>query len=175
MYGSVLSGGLGGHIYGAGGWQGGLWSGEVEAASKYPIWEAIRWPSGDQMRHLKTFVMSAGARYQDLIPAVDRIDPNKAGKPASNVGWAYCARTPENNLFLIYFERDCPQAVLSGMSAGARYQGRWFNPRTGRWLKTTPVVLTADSAGKIALPQFLDKSGISNDDWALKLTLTQRK
>ncbi|GAG52563.1 unnamed protein product, partial [marine sediment metagenome] len=51
MYGSVLSGGLGGHIYGAGGWKGGMWSGEVEKESLYPIWKVVRWPSADQLRH----------------------------------------------------------------------------------------------------------------------------
>lgn len=50
MYGSVLSGGLGGHIYGAGGWKGGIWSGEVEAASKSPMWKSFLWPAADQMR-----------------------------------------------------------------------------------------------------------------------------
>ena len=55
MYGSVLSGGLAGHIYGAGGWQGGLWSGEVEAASKYPIWEVLQWPSAGQTAAFENF------------------------------------------------------------------------------------------------------------------------
>ena len=36
IYGSVLSGGLGGQIYGAGGWSGGIWSGEVESAPLIP-------------------------------------------------------------------------------------------------------------------------------------------
>ena len=82
MYGSVLSGGLGGHIYGAGGWKGGLWSGEVEAASEYPIWEVIRWPSADQMRHLKTFLLSEGRRYQELVPSGERVSPSQSAPPS---------------------------------------------------------------------------------------------
>ncbi|MHC4206466.1 MAG: apiosidase-like domain-containing protein, partial [Planctomycetota bacterium] len=55
MYGSVLSGGLGGHIYGAGGWDGGMWGGNVEDAAENHIWDVIKWRSADQMRHLRTF------------------------------------------------------------------------------------------------------------------------
>ena len=65
---------------GAGGWKGGLWSGEVEAALEYPIWEVIRWQSADQMRHLKTLVLSAGRRYQDLVPSLDLVSPNRSGR-----------------------------------------------------------------------------------------------
>jgi hypothetical protein len=170
MYGSVLSGGLGGHIYGAGGWQGGMWSGEVEAASEYPIWEVIQWPSGDQMRHLKAFVLSEGRRYQDLIPTTDSLAPNQSSGPKTNVGWAYAARSAERDLFLLYFERDCPKAVLSGASPEGKYKVQWFNPRTGDWLDTNPRVLAADSAGRIRLPGFPYGGEKSTDDWAMKLT-----
>jgi len=171
MYGSVLSGGLGGHIYGAGGWQGGVWSGEVEAASKYPIWEVIQWPSAGHMRHLKAFILSEGRRYQDLIPAVDLLAPNRSSKPKTNVGWAYCARAPECDLFLLYFERDCRQAVLSGVSPKGRYKAQWFDPRTGDWFEADPGALAADFAGRISLPRFPNGGTKSTDDWAMKLTL----
>ena len=114
MYGSVLSGGLGGHIYGAGGWGGGLWSGEVEAASKYPIWNVARWQSADQFRHLKSFVLSAGRRYQELQPANDSLSPNRSGEPKGFNGWSFAAATAERDLFLLYFEKDCPVATLAG-------------------------------------------------------------
>jgi hypothetical protein len=171
MYGSVLSGGLGGHIYGAGGWQGGLWSGEIEAASKYPIWQVIQWPSADQMRHLKRFVLSEGRRYEDLAPATDLVSPNQSGKPKGNTGWAYCARTPGRDLFLLYFEQDCPQATLSGAQPGGKYQARWFDPRTGEWVGQGGAVLVADAEGKAALPPFPGGAARSADDWGLKLTL----
>ncbi len=168
MYGSVLSGGLGGHIYGAGGWQGGMWSGEVEPASKYPIWKVIQWPSADQMRHLKRFVLSEGAKYQRLVPSTKLLSPNRSGKPKSNVGWAYCAHTGEKDLFLLYFEKDCPQAALSGAAAGAAYAAQWFNPRTGRW-RPVKAPLAADAKGKIALPKFPGGKDRSANDWAMKL------
>jgi hypothetical protein len=171
MYGSVLSGGLGGHIYGAGGWQGGMWSGEVEAASAYPIWEVVQWPSADQMRYLKTFVLSEGRRYQDLAPAVELVSPNKSSGPKTNVGWAYCSRTAQRDLFLLYFEKDCPRAAVSGAAPEARYRAQWFNPRTGDWLDAGPGVLATDATGRIELPLFPGDSAKSADDWGLKLKL----
>ncbi len=171
MYGSVLSGGLGGHIYGAGGWKGGLWSGEVEAASEYPIWEVIQWPSADQMRHLKTFVLSEGPRYQDLVPSVERVSPSRSGETRSLDGWAYCAATASRDLILLYFEQDCPRATVSGLPAGREYQVHWFDPRTGRWrdVAASSKTITAATDGTIRLPPFPGGKTKSDTDWALKL------
>jgi hypothetical protein len=171
MYGSVLSGGLGGHVYGAGGWNGGVWSGEVEEASKAPMWKVFQWPSADQMRHLKTFILSEGRRYQDLAPCTDRISPNQSAGPKGIAGWAYGAATPEQDLLLLYFEKGCPQAAVLGTKASATYTARWFNPRTGKWIGGD-VALVADASGRIALPLCPDQTSISNMDWALKLTLS---
>jgi len=170
MYGSVLSGGLGGHIYGAGGWDGGMWSGEVEEASKFPIWEVIQWRSADQMQHLKAFVLSEGARYRELIPCTDLLSPNRSGKPDGLVGWAYCARAAERDLLLLYFEEGCPQATLDGALPGAAYRAQWFDPRSGDWADGGTV--TADREGSIRLPVFPGGEATSSTDWALKLTLT---
>jgi hypothetical protein len=169
MYGSVLSGGIGGHIYGGGGWNGGLWSGEVEDASPTPIWEVIKWRSADQMRHLRTFVLSEGNKYQQLVPKVELLNPSRAGKEKSCIGWAYCARTSEEDLFLLYFEKDCPKASLDGALPNSKYKALWFNTRTGDWINAG--MLSADSQGRIRLPNFPDKSAKSKIDWALKLTL----
>jgi hypothetical protein len=170
-YGSVLSGGLGGHIYGAGNPEGGLWSGEVEAASKNPIWKVIQWPSADQMRHLKTFVLSEGTRYQQLEPEVDLVAPNQSGGPRTFTGWAYCARTVKQDLFLCYFEKDCAPATLSGALPGGEYGVRWFNPRTGDWLDAASGRLTANATGRIVLPGFPESKANAENDWALKLVL----
>ncbi len=170
MYGSVLSGGLGGHIYGAGGWNGGIWSGEVEEASKSPMWKAFQWPSGDQMRHLKAFVLSEGRRYQDLVPCTDRISPNQSGGRKETTGWAYGAATGDQSLFLLYFERDCPQAVVTGAKPNARYVVRWFNPRNGDWV-AGETSLAADGSGRMALTPFPGGGAKSDADWAVKLTL----
>ena len=171
MYGSVLSGGLGGHIYGAGGWDGGMWGGNVEDAAENHVWDVLKWPSADQMRHLKTFVLSEGRKYQDLVPGVDLLSPNKSGKPDSCVGWAYCARTASKDFFLLYFEKDCPRATLSGALPDGEYTARWFNPQAGDWLDAGTGVLAADRAGEIALLHFPSKLAKSDADWGLKLTL----
>ena len=169
MYGSVLSGGLGGHIYGGGGWQGGLWSGEVEDASNYPIWEVIKWESADQMRHLKSFVLSEGDRYQQLVPNADLLQPSRTGKEKSCLGWAYCARTAGKDLFLLYFEKDCPAAKLSGVLSKRKYTATWFNPRSGKWLDAG--LLDAGANGQIILPNFPKDKNKSETDWGLKLAL----
>jgi hypothetical protein len=169
MYGSVLSGGLGGHIYGAGGWKGGLWSGEVEAASAYPIWEVIQWRSADQMRHLKTFMMSEGRKYQDLVPSVERLSPNRSGPPKSLSGWAYCACTEDCDLILLYFEKDCSQAQMDGLPADRVYEAIWFDPRSGRWLDAKTTLLSIDRNGRLKLPPFPSGKTKSETDWALKL------
>jgi len=172
MYGSVLSGGLAGHIHGAQG----LWAGEVEDAAENKIWDGIQWPAGAQMQHLSTFVMSQGAKYQELVPASELVSPNKSGKDDGFVGWAYCARTGDKEFFLLYFERDCPKATVSGAIPSRRYCARWFNPRTGEWswvasAGTTTGTLRSDESGRIVLPDYPDNSTISQSDWALNLVV----
>jgi hypothetical protein len=174
MYGSVLSGGLGGHIYGAGkeGTKGGaMWGGNVEPAAKNKIWDGIKWPSGAQLQYLRDFVLSEGRKYQHLVPKVNLLLPNKSGKKNDWLQWAYCARTPEKDLFLLYFEKDCNRATLSGALPDAEYKASWFNPRTGQW--TEAGTLTADSAGKIVLPSFPGNLEKTDTDWGLKLTLVK--
>ena len=169
MYGSVLSGGLGGHIYGAGGWDGGMWGGNVEEAAENHIWDVIKWRSADQMRHLQTFILSEGGRYRDLVPSGNLIKPNRSGKAKSCIGWSYCARTKDKDLFVLYFEKDCPKANLSGAILRGKYEAGWFNPRTGIWRDAG--ILSANSAGVIDLPSFPGNLTRSINDWAMKLTL----
>ncbi|MBC7237616.1 MAG: DUF4038 domain-containing protein [Chloroflexi bacterium] len=160
MYGSFLSGGFAGHIYGAVG----LWGGDVEEAAPYKTWEALRFESGAQMAHLRTFVFCEGRRYQELIPDADWVYPNKTGGPEGNRGWAYCARTPEKDLYLLYFEADCPRGTVRSALLNRRYAATWFDPRTGAWLDAG--VLEADNVGRIALP-----APPTTEDWALRLKL----
>ena len=169
MYGSVLSGGLGGHIYGAGGWGGGMWGGNVEDAADNHIWDVIKWQSADQMQHLRTFILSEGSRYQELVPSANLLSPNRSGKANSCIGWAYCARTAKQDFFLLYFEKDCPQATLSGALSNGKYKARWCNPRTGDWMNAG--ILIANSSGRISLPNFPGNTAKSRTDWGLKLTL----
>ena len=169
MYGSVLSGGLGGHIYGAGGWDGGMWGGNVEPEAKTHIWEVVRWESADQMRHLARFILSEGRKYQDLVPNNELLDPHRSGPERDFVGWACAARTDDKHLFMLYFEMACPRATLSGALPNAAYNATWFNPRTGQWQPAQ--TLTANPKAQINLPPFPEATEKSEVDSALKLTL----
>src|ERR1035438_3911208 len=64
IYGSFLSGGLAGHIYGSEA----IWGADVQPAAPVKMWDGFQWNSASQMKHLKTFAFSIGKRYQDLIP-----------------------------------------------------------------------------------------------------------
>jgi hypothetical protein len=131
----------------------------------------MKWPSGDQMRHMATFVLSEGQKYQRLVPSRQLVEPNESGEPEGYTGWAYCARTAKKNLFLLYFEKDCPRAVLSGTVPRGKYKANWFDTRRGKWIDAG--VLRADASGDIALSGFPDSSDVSRTDWALKLKLTE--
>ena len=133
------------------------------------MWQVFQWPSGDQMRHLKIFILSEGRRYQDLVPFTDHISTNQSAGPKAATGWAFGAATPERDLLLFYFEKDCPQTVVSGAKASARYSARYFNPRHGQW-NGAAVAIVADASGHITLPPFPNQLTKSDDDWALKLT-----
>jgi len=175
MYGSVLSGGFGGHIYGAGkeGEEGGaMWGGNVEAAARFKVWDGIQWASGDQLRHLKTFIMSEGRRYRELIPMVNNLTPHKSSKDNDWIGWAYCAGTADKKLYLLYFEKDCKQAELSGLLPEKSYTTNWFNPVNGQWLEEKSIQLNSDTYGKVKLPLFPDGLEVSTTDWGAKLILS---
>jgi len=164
MYGSLLSGGFAGHIYGANY----LWGGDIEEASPLTMWDVLAWPSAGQMQYLRDFVLSEGARYRDLVPNAELIVPNKTSKTTGNEGWAYCARTAERDLFMLYCEVGAAQPRLRGAGVGASYAAQWFDPRTGTW--TDAGTLMADQWGRIDLPALP-----SSDDWAMKLVLVERE
>ena len=105
MYGSFLSGGLAGHVYGAEG----IWGGDIEPAAPIHMWEAFQWKSGAEMQYLKTFAFSIGKRYQELVPLADLVSPNKNADILSYEGWAYCARTPDKIYFLLILKKDVPR------------------------------------------------------------------
>lgn len=170
IYGSVLSGGLGGHIYGAGGWKGGIWSGEVEEESLDPIWKAIQWESAAHMPYCRDFILSEGDVYQSLMPATESLLPNRSGDPKSNESWAFCAKTSDNHLVFCYFEKSCPQAILMNLLPDIEYTGFWFDPRQGQWLPHS-FEITTDTNGEVLLPLFPDGWKSANVDWALKLKI----
>jgi hypothetical protein len=160
MYGSFLSGGLAGHVYGAEG----IWGADVEAAAPVKMWDAFQWLSGAQMRHLRTFAFSLGDRYRELEPDADLVSPNKDHVLRSYEGWAYAARTPDKNLFLVYFERGCPRSQVRGAKLDGVYRAQWFDPRNGTWVNAADGTVRANKIGIIELPD-----PPADNDWGLKL------
>lgn len=161
MYGSFLSGGLAGHVYGAEG----IWGADIEAAAPVKMWDAFRWNSAAQMRHLRTFAFSIGKRYQDLIPDENLAVPNKTHVTKGYEGWAYAARTPDREHLLAYFEKGCPRSLLRGVRVMSVYRAQWFDPREGSWRDAGDGTLRSNNIGEITLPDFP-----SNLDWGLKLS-----
>ena len=120
---------------------------------------------GSQMQHLRTFALSIGKRYQELVPIADLISPNKTPDIRSYEGWAYCARTPDKNIFLAYFEKGCPRSQVRGAKLNSMYRAEWFDPRKGTWQDVGGAgTLRSSVIGIIMLPDFP-----GDTDWGLRL------
>jgi hypothetical protein len=94
MYGSVLSGGLAGHVYGTGAYDV-TTTGEPAGWRPY-IWEALRYRSGAEMQHLGRFLLSEGGRHQQLELASADLRPRAAGDSMEDGldGWGFMMRRP---------------------------------------------------------------------------------
>jgi hypothetical protein len=132
------------------------------------MWEGFQWKSGAQMQHLRTFALSQGSRYRDLIPEPDIVTPSRSGPARGYTGWAFAARTAEKDFILAYFEKDCLQATVRSLRVNTKYAARWFDPRTGAWSQVSSGMLVSDAVGRIDLPQFP-----SNNDWGLSLVAVE--
>jgi hypothetical protein len=171
MYGSVLSGGLAGHVYGTAAYD--LTStGEPEGWRPH-IWTALNYTSGGQMQHLRNFVTAQGPRYQTLVPASadisTRASTNSEDKGLD--GWAFLMRAPDRDYALAYFETKSPRPRLAGFMPGQRYAWRWYDVRTGAWAKSTPV--RADRQGSLTTPMFPQGGRLALQDVAAEVTVAQ--
>ncbi len=163
MYGSVLSGGLAGHVHGTAAYD--ITSTGEPAGWRPHIWTALRYKSGSQMQHLQAFVLSEGPSYQDLLLASDQLSPRKAPDAIEDGldGWSFMMRNEDASYALLYFEIDAVPTTVSGMQSSSTYQWNWYNPKTGEWLK--PIRLKTNANGQLKSPP-LPASGT---DWAAKL------
>ena len=162
MYGSFLSGGLGGYVYGAEG----IWGADIEPAAPIKMWDAFQWISGAQVKYLREFAFSIGPRYRELEPDADLVSPDKDHNILSYDGWAYCARTPDKSIFLAYFEKGMPRAQIRGARLNAEYRAEWFDPRKGTWQGIAGGgTLRSSVIGIVMLPDFP-----GDVDWGLRLT-----
>ncbi|MEO8019148.1 MAG: DUF5060 domain-containing protein [Pseudomonadota bacterium] len=171
MYGSVLSGALGGHVHGTAAYDM-TSTGEPSGWRPY-FWTALQYKSGAQMRQLRDFVLSEGDRYQQLELAAQDLQPRiNAAVPADGLdGWSFLMRTPARDFALAYFENQALRARLAGFRPGARYDWRWFDPRSGQW--SHAIALTADAAGVLVAPRFVPGGNQAAHDMAAKI-LTSR-
>jgi hypothetical protein len=165
MYGSFLSGGLAGYMYGVEG----MWGCERSKNARYKMWESISFKSASQVRYLAKFVMCQGARYQKLRPLQEMVTPNKSGPDKGFTGWAYCASTPQKDFILLYFEKGCPDAYLRSVHHDAAYIFKWYNPRNGEWLDDgNEKIVVSDQMCRIKIPDYPGEG-----DWAACLLLNE--
>lgn len=172
MYGSVLSGGLAGHMYGTGAYDGNT-SGEPKAAGDRPyIWEALNYSSAAQLQFLGKFLLSEGKRYQECIPAREKLEPYKAGgAPEDGLdGWAFLLLAPEKDLGFLYFENLCEIPEIGGLLADQEYTLQWFDPLNGQWLEESQS-LSTDARGALKLDHFPGGQKKSDRDWSLKIKI----
>jgi hypothetical protein len=169
MYGSVLSGGLSGHVHGTSAYDI-TTTGEPDGM-RHHFWDALKFESALYMQYLKMFVLSEGKKYQQLEPCLENINPQKApGSPEKGLdGWSYMMCTPEKDFALLYFENLAVLPTLSGFKPGTSYNFKWFNPHNGEWEKS--VIIKSDGEGVLTLPAFPDGENPSATDWAAKIII----
>jgi hypothetical protein len=169
MYGSVLSGGLSGHVHGTAAYDI-TTTGEPEGARPH-IWDAFKYESADYMRHLNSFILSEGKIFQSLLLAHQDVQPNKApGSPEAGLdGWSYMMRTPEKDFALLYFENQAVLPVLNNFKAGTDYYFQWYDPVKDEWKEK--INLKSDRKGMLTLPDFPEGKKITSKDWAAKIII----
>lgn len=169
MYGSVLSGGLSGHVHGTAAYDF-TTTGEPSGARPH-IWEAFKYESANYMKHLNAFILSEGKKFQDLQPVRHDVKPNKAPQspPMGLDGWSYMMRTPEKDFALLYFENQSVLPLLSNFKPNTEYNFSWYNTVTGEWINK--IVLRADENGVIIIPDFPNGEKYSTTDWAAKIII----
>lgn len=169
MYGSVLSGGLSGHVHGTAAYD--ITTTGEPAGMRPHIWDALKYESGKYMQHLAIFVLSEGDKYQLLQLASNDIHPSKApGSPEEGLdGWSYMMRTPEKDFALLYFENQSVLPEIKGFIPNTSYDLQWYDPVTGKWKESN--LLQTDEKGVMTLPLFPERRYPVVSDWAAKITL----
>ncbi|MFA5424420.1 MAG: DUF5060 domain-containing protein [Phycisphaerae bacterium] len=167
MYGSVLSGGLSGHVHGTSAYD--ITTTGEPAGARPHFWDALKFESGNYMQHLAKFVLSEGNKYQQLQLGSQYIQPQKApnSPPRGLDGWSYMMITPEKDFALMYFENQAVMPTLSGLNPDTSYSFQWYNPANGQWEKS--VSIKTNSQGELVLPEFPDGQNPCSKDWAAKL------
>ncbi|MEJ2614615.1 MAG: DUF4038 domain-containing protein, partial [Ignavibacteriaceae bacterium] len=169
MYGSVLSGGLSGHVHGTAAYD--MTTTGEPAGMRPHVWDAFKYESANYMKYLDKFILSEGKKYQDLTLARKDVQPSKApGSPEEGLdGWSYMMRTPKKDFALLYFENKSVVPVLNNFKPNTEYYFQWYNTISGEWNKK--IKLKSDVSGSIKLPDFPDEKNPSSRDWAAKIII----
>jgi len=169
MYGSVLSGGLSGHVHGTASYD--ITTTGEPAGARPHFWEALRYESADHMRHLRNFILTEGGQYQNLELAREDMKPNKSlNAPEDGLdGWAYMMCNRERNFALLYFEHECVVPTLYDFSPNSTYSFQWYHPIRGSW--QGEVLIKSDIEGILLLPDFPKEKDRLYMDWAAKIVL----
>jgi hypothetical protein len=172
MYGSVLSGGLSGHVHGTSAYD--MTSTGEPAGARPHFWDALKYESGGYMQYLAAFILSEGDKYQKLQLSSENIHPRKApdSPPRGLDGWSFMMFTAEKDFALLYFENKSVLPTLSGFKPDTSYNFQWYNPINGRWKDI--IVIKTDEKGTLALPSFPEGQSTSTTDWAAKILESQR-
>ncbi|MBN1999254.1 DUF4038 domain-containing protein [candidate division KSB1 bacterium] len=172
MYGSVLSGGLAGHIYGTGAYCGNT-TGEPKNPGDRPyIWEALNYPSGAQMQYLGKFILSEGPVYKNCTPCRENLQPNNAwGAPENGLdGWAFLMLSDKKNVGFLYFENQSTVPQIFDLVPQIQYHLYWYDPISGEWLEGDEIIIT-DGMGTTEIEHFPDGTTTSCRDWCLKIKI----
>ncbi len=167
MYGSVLSGGLSGHVHGTSAYD--ITSTGEPAGARPHFWDALKFESGGYMQYLAAFILSEGNKYQKLQPGSKDIHPRKApDSPERGLdGWSFMMVTRKKNFALLYFESKSVMSKLTGFKPNKSYDFRWYNPRNGQW--NYNIVIRANDEGILTVPLFPERQSPSTMDWAAKI------
>lgn len=167
MYGSVLSGGLSGHVHGTAAYD--ITTTGEPSGMRPHIWDALKYESGGYMQHLKAFVLSEGDRYRELQLCAQDIHPRKSqGSPENGLdGWSFMMRNAGKDFALLYFENNATVPELKGFKPNAIYNLSWYNPANGEQAEEHSI--KSDRNGTIKLAGFPDRKNRSIADWSLRI------
>lgn len=169
MYGSVLSGGLSGHVHGTASYDI-TTTGEPSGARPH-FWEALQYGSANNMGHLRDFMLIEKGEYQNLELAREHMRPNKAkNAPEDGLdGWAYMMRNRERDFALLYFENASELPTLYDFVPNTTYSFQWYHPVNGTWEEE--VRIKSNKKGVLKLPDFPEDNARRFTDWAAKIIL----
>jgi hypothetical protein len=167
MYGSVLSGGLSGHVHGTSAYD--MTTTGEPAGARPHFWEALKYESANYMQHMRDFILSEGGDYQRLQLVRQDVQPHKAADaPEDGLdGWAYMMRTPDKSLAFLYFENNSVLPTLHNFVPGSDYSFQWYNPVIGDWKAN--MLIKADDKGMLRVPDFPESEDRESNDWAAKI------